>query len=235
MIRLRFAENCAPRYMTALSAGADLVAREGLTIKSGQRGKIPTGVWIEGVNWESIPSGMIPELQVRCRSGLAFKHGLMLTNGVGTVDLDYKDEICVLLYNSGSEDVELKVGDRVAQLVLALTGSFSNIERGSDRLGGFGSTGVGSQTTSQLSCQDVSTAGITLDSPSVAPEYSDRSLVGLLQDVARHSEIIHSFGQKKHLGVLRILLGAFLFAEEFENQNVLTFENRFGSASPFQR
>lgn len=147
MISLRFAENCAPRYMTALSAGADLVAREGATIKAGQRGKIPTGVWIDNVEWSAVQNGLIPELQVRCRSGLAFKHGLMLTNGVGTVDLDYKDEICVLLFNSGSEDVEIRTGDRVAQLVLALTGSFSNIERGTQRVGGFGSTGVSANTT----------------------------------------------------------------------------------------
>jgi dUTP pyrophosphatase len=132
MITLRFDESCKPRYMTALSAGADLVAREGATIKAGQRGKVPTGVWIDSVDWSSVQNGLIPEIQVRCRSGLAFKHGLMLTNGVGTVDL---------------EDVEIKPGDRVAQLVLALTGSFSNIDRGSQRVGGFGSTGV-----SEITC-----------------------------------------------------------------------------------
>jgi dUTP pyrophosphatase len=148
MITLRFDESCKPRYMTALSAGADLVAREGATIKAGQRGKVPTGVWIDSVDWSSVQNGLIPEIQVRCRSGLAFKHGLMLTNGVGTVDLDYKDEICVLLFNSGNEDVEIKAGDRVAQLVLALTGSFSNIDRGTQRVGGFGSTGVSSTSCS---------------------------------------------------------------------------------------
>ena len=131
-----------PSYATAASAAADLRAASELIIPAGERGKVPTGVWIERVEWEKVPDGMIPELQVRARSGLAFKHGIMLTNGVGTVDADYPDEICVLLFNSGKENFMIQKGDRIAQITLNLVARVSGLEAGGMRLGGFGSTGV---------------------------------------------------------------------------------------------
>ncbi len=131
-----------PSYATAASAAADLRAASELVIPAGQRGKVPTGVWIDQVDWKSVPTGMIPELQIRARSGLAFKYGIMLTNGVGTVDADYPDEICVLLFNSGTEPFIIQKGDRVAQITLNLVQRISGLESGGSRTGGFGSTGV---------------------------------------------------------------------------------------------
>jgi dUTP pyrophosphatase len=128
--------------MTAHSAGADLLAREEMVIGAGERGKVATGVWIAEINWDSVPDGFIPELQIRARSGLAFKYGVMLTNGVGTIDADYRDEICVLLFNSGKEAFTIKRGDRIAQMVLNLVPRLSCLETTtSARSGGFGSTG----------------------------------------------------------------------------------------------
>jgi len=130
-----------PSYATAASAAADLRAASELIIQAGQRAKVPTGVWIDRVDWEQVPDGMIPELQIRARSGLAFKHGVMLTNGVGTVDADYPDEICVLLYNSGTEPFVIQKGDRIAQIALSLLHKISDVPAGGPRSGGFGSTG----------------------------------------------------------------------------------------------
>jgi len=131
-----------PSYATAASAAADLRAASDYVIPPGERAKVATGVWIDRVDWEKVPKGMIPELQVRARSGLAFKHGIMLTNGVGTVDADYKDEICVLLYNSGRESFVIQKGDRIGQITLGLVSRINSLPIGGERSGGFGSTGV---------------------------------------------------------------------------------------------
>ncbi len=142
MIKLRV-ENpqMMPSYSTKASAAADLRSSVDLVIPAGTRSRVPTGVWIESVDWNQVPDGMIPELQVRARSGLAFKYGVMLTNGVGTVDADYPDEIGVLLYNSGSENFVIQKGDRIAQITLNLVSRISQLEVGGVREGGFGSTG----------------------------------------------------------------------------------------------
>jgi len=144
MFRLRFRAGFEPAYMTAASAGADLKSTSNLVIPPGTVGRVPTGVFIEAVAWEKVPEGFIPELQIRARSGLAFKKQITLANGVGTVDADFPDEICVLLINLGKEDFVIEPGDRVAQLVANLVprmpdciGALSNT-----RHGGFGSTGI---------------------------------------------------------------------------------------------
>jgi dUTP pyrophosphatase len=143
MIQLRSSSpTLMPSYATAASAAADLRAACELIISPGERAKVPTGVWIDRVDWEQVPPGMIPELQVRARSGLAFKFGIMLTNGVGTVDADYPDEICVLLFNSGKEPFVIQKGDRIAQITLNLVHRISHLEAGGLRTGGFGSTGA---------------------------------------------------------------------------------------------
>ena len=131
-----------PSYATAASAAADLRAASELIIAPGERSKVPTGVWIERVDWTKVPDGQIPELQVRARSGLAFKQGIMLTNGVGTIDADYPDEICVLLYNSGKEPFVIQKGDRIAQVTLNIVARISGLDVGGTRSGGLGSTGV---------------------------------------------------------------------------------------------
>lgn len=132
-----------PSYETTGAAGADVRASLGigekLVIKPGQRLLIPTGLSME------IPVGY--EIQVRPRSGLSFKTGLMVLNSPGTIDSDYRGEVKVIMGNLGTTDEVINHGDRVAQLVLApvvqasyeVAGvALSETVRGA---GGFGSTG----------------------------------------------------------------------------------------------
>ena len=137
--RLAHGEGLAlPAYATSGSAGMDVVSAEDLTIAPGARHAVATGLSI------AIPQGY--EIQVRPRSGLAFKHGITVPNTPGTIDSDYRGELKVLLINHGSEDFAIARGDRVAQLVLApvVQAAWSEVEeldatkRGA---GGFGSTG----------------------------------------------------------------------------------------------
>ncbi len=130
-----------PEYKTAGSAGADLRAyiSAPVILKPMQRTLIPTGLFVE------LPPGT--ELQVRPRSGLALKHGITVLNTPGTVDSDYRGELCVLLINLGTEDFTVENGDRIAQAVITQTGrarfiqkdELSDTERGA---GGYGSTGI---------------------------------------------------------------------------------------------
>lgn len=140
MFELRYQDECKPQYMTEHSAACDLVAREDLLIAAGQVACVPTGVWIERVKWEEVPTGTLPELQIRARSGLARKHSITLANGIGTIDADYRDEIGVLLLNLGKEDFRIARGDRIAQMALNLVYRLPQLEAGGKRLGGFGST-----------------------------------------------------------------------------------------------
>lgn len=142
MILLRSLEGSAPEYQTQASSAADLKSREDLTIAAGAKAKVATGVWIESVDWDSVPSNCIPELQIRARSGLAYKLGITLTNAVGTIDADYREEINVLLWNTGNENFTIKRGDRIAQLVLQLSVRIPNLKIKGERAGGFGSTGI---------------------------------------------------------------------------------------------
>ncbi len=132
-----------PTYETKGAAGADvrasLESRTEITIKPGERVLVPTGLSME------IPEGY--EVQVRPRSGLSFKTGLMVLNSPGTIDSDYRGEVKVILGNLGKNDEIIKHGDRVAQLVIApvvqahyfvFDGNLTDTVRGA---GGFGSTG----------------------------------------------------------------------------------------------
>ena len=131
-----------PEYKSAGAAGADVCAfvQSKLTLKPGERTLVPTGLFFE------IPEGY--EIQVRPRSGLAFKNGVTVLNTPGTIDSDYRGELKVLLANFGNADFEISSGDRIAQIIVApvtrgnfvQASSISETERGS---GGFGSTGVG--------------------------------------------------------------------------------------------
>ena len=141
MIYLRWQPDCDPAYQTHFSAGADLKARISVTLKAGEVKKIPTGVWIDRVEWDQIPEGFIPELQIRARSGLAYRHGLTLANAVGTVDADFPDEIQVLLWNFSKEDYTVMAGERVAQIMINLVPRLPQLSIGGERVGGFGSTG----------------------------------------------------------------------------------------------
>ena len=142
MFKLRFDEDCRPQYMTEHSAACDLIARDAALIPPGEVACVPAGVWIESVEWEKVPEGYIPELQVRARSGLARKFGISLANGIGTIDADYRDEVGVLLANLGKEAFIIQKGDRIAQMALNLVVRIPGVAIGGQRNGGFGSTSV---------------------------------------------------------------------------------------------
>jgi len=130
-----------PEYQTEHAAGMDLHASidEPITLKPGERFAVPTGIAI------AVPEGC--EAQVRCRSGLAAKYGIALTNGIGTIDADYRGEVGVLIINLGQEDFVVEPGMRIAQMVIAKferaqweqADELDTTERGA---GGFGSTGA---------------------------------------------------------------------------------------------
>lgn len=134
-------DNPLPEHQTESSAGADIHAYlpDGdVIISAGEKEIIPTGIYIE------IPVGY--EVQVRPRSGLAFKHGVTVLNSPGTIDADYRGEVKVLLINHGKEAFVVKSGERIAQMVFSKyqrvewesVNQLSDTERGS---GGYGSSG----------------------------------------------------------------------------------------------
>ncbi|TAE88245.1 MAG: dUTP diphosphatase [Bacteroidetes bacterium] len=132
--------NELPAYETAFAAGMDLRANlnSTLVIKPRERALIETGLYME------IEPGY--EVQIRPRSGLAFKQGITVLNAPGTVDADYRGEIKVLLINHGHENVEINHGDRIAQMVLAKHERIEwvNVEKLTETTrgaGGYGSTG----------------------------------------------------------------------------------------------
>ena len=129
-----------PQYATPQSAGVDLRANlnEPVTLEPLQRALIPTGLFI------SLPVGY--EAQVRPRSGLAIKKGITVLNSPGTIDADYRGEICIILVNLSEEPFVINDGERVAQMVIARheqaewieVETLDETERGA---GGFGHTG----------------------------------------------------------------------------------------------
>ena len=127
-----------PSYETLFSAGMDLRANASLVIEPLERVMVPTGLYI------SLPEGY--EAQVRPRSGLAIKKGITVLNSPGTIDADYRGEICVILINLSKQDFEINDGDRIAQMVISRhekaeweeVDILDETERGA---GGFGSTG----------------------------------------------------------------------------------------------
>jgi dUTP pyrophosphatase len=130
-----------PTYMSDGAAGADVTAAiaDAITLAVGARALVPTGLLV------AIPPGY--EIQVRPRSGLAFKHGVTVLNAPGTIDADYRGEIGVLLVNLGAEPFTVRRGDRIAQLVVAaapqavfaVAAALGETARDA---GGFGSTGA---------------------------------------------------------------------------------------------
>ena len=144
MIRLRWDEGCEPVYMTLESTAADLKAREDVIIPAGRIVKVPTGVYIEH-------AAMGLDIQVRLRSSLAMNRGLMLANGIGTIDADYKDEICVLLVNTTASLVKISKFDRIAQLFVGYSYRIPSLNNSNDvRVGGFGSTDQFSEESDRL-------------------------------------------------------------------------------------
>ena len=129
-----------PEYKTEGSSGMDLYAAidKPITLKPLERTLIPTGIKIE------IPIEY--EAQIRARSGLSVKHGITLINAVGTVDADYRGEVCVGVVNISNDEYTINPEDRIAQMVIAkvekakieVTTELADSDRGE---GGFGSTG----------------------------------------------------------------------------------------------
>lgn len=127
-----------PSYATDEAAGMDIRSAEDVTVFPNKRVMIKTGLAV------AIPFGY--ELQCRPRSGLAAKHGITITNSPGTIDSDYRGEICVILHNLGDYHFDVKRGDRIAQLVLAEVPRLPIVEveelsETTRSAGGFGSTG----------------------------------------------------------------------------------------------
>ena len=130
-----------PAYATDLSAGMDLRANisEPIELQPLQRAFVPTGLFM------ALPAGY--EAQVRPRSGLAIKKGITVLNSPGTIDADYRGEVCVILVNLSNEPFLITDGERIAQMVIARheqvewseVSVLDDTERGA---GGFGHTGV---------------------------------------------------------------------------------------------
>ncbi len=130
-----------PQYATPQSAGMDLRANIESTVVLPPLGRalIPTGLYI------ALPDGY--EAQVRPRSGLALKQGITVLNSPGTIDADYRGEVCVIIVNISDVEVKIHDGDRVAQMVIGRYEKAEMIEvetlEDTDRgAGGFGHTGV---------------------------------------------------------------------------------------------
>ena len=127
-----------PAYATPGAAGMDVVAAEDLDLAPGERHAVATGFKL------AIPDGY--EIQVRPRSGLAFKHGVTVPNTPGTIDSDYRGELKILMINHGPDSFPVRRGERIAQLVPAAVtkAGFDEVAEldATDRgAGGFGSTG----------------------------------------------------------------------------------------------
>lgn len=133
--------NFLPVYASSGASGADVKAyiQDTMVIKPGTSALVPTGLRF------AIPAGY--EIQVRPRSGLAFKHQVTVLNAPGTIDADYRGELKVILINHGKEDFVITPGMRIAQIVLASvtqaqfvhTQELGATVRG---CGGFGHTGI---------------------------------------------------------------------------------------------
>ena len=129
-----------PKYMTPYSAGMDIYAAvtSKMILMPGKRVLVPSGLAI------ALPPGV--EAQIRPRSGLAINHGIILLNSPGTIDSDYRGEIKIIMANLGDEPINIKRGDRIAQMVLSkvfqgewlLTDELPPTDRNE---GGFGHTG----------------------------------------------------------------------------------------------
>lgn len=131
-----------PKYETLGAAGMDVRANEPVDLRPGETKLIPTGIFV------AIPVGY--EIQVRPRSGLSLKTKFRVANAPGTVDSDYRGELCIIAENIGNEWIKFDLGERISQIVLSYVpqivwdtvmsrDDLGKTQRGT---GGFGSTGV---------------------------------------------------------------------------------------------
>lgn len=132
-------DNPLPKYATEDAAGMDICANEDMLLENGKISLVGTGLYIE------LPKGY--EAQIRCRSGLALKHGVMLVNGIGTIDADYRGEIRIIMTTVLNTPYQIKKGDRIAQMVIskltqAHLSQVAELDVTQRNEGGFGSSGV---------------------------------------------------------------------------------------------
>jgi dUTP pyrophosphatase len=133
-----------PKYENEGDVGLDLCSTEKYLLKPGERCLVSTGIQTE------FPVGY--EMQIRARSGLAYKKGISVVNGPGTIDAGYRGEIGVVIINHGDEDFEINPGDKIAQAVLnkveiadvEVVGELNDSERGENNFGSSGMRGDGS-------------------------------------------------------------------------------------------
>ena len=128
-----------PEYAHPTDSGMDLFSDRQMIIPAGGRALVPTGVAV------ALPPNT--EGQVRSKSGLALKSGIMVLNSPGTIDTNYRGEIGVILFNTSDQDYEVAMGQKIAQLVVCPFYTCATIEvddlDSTDRgNGGFGSTGL---------------------------------------------------------------------------------------------
>ena len=131
--------NKLPEYGTLFSAGMDIRSNENVILRAGTRLVVKSGLFIQ------LPDGY--EAQIRPRSGLALKHGITVLNSPGTIDVDYTGEVGIILINTSLVDFEIKIGDRIAQMVInpIVQGQWlevAKLDETERNSGGFGHTGV---------------------------------------------------------------------------------------------
>jgi dUTP pyrophosphatase len=133
-------KHALPEYATPLSAGMDLRANidEPIVLKPLERKLVPTGLFLE------LPAGY--EAQIRPRSGLAIKKGITVLNSPGTIDADYRGEVCIILVNLSADEFVINDGERICQMIIAKHAQAEWVEVAelgeTDRgAGGFGHTG----------------------------------------------------------------------------------------------
>lgn len=128
-----------PSYANPTDAGCDVYAVEHTTINPGETKIIPTGLKV------AVPAGWM--LSVRPRSGMSAKTNIRVANAPGTIDAGYRNEVGIILHNTGTTAYEINIGDRIAQFVIEVSpmikfvsvDDINSIE--GNRGGGFGSTG----------------------------------------------------------------------------------------------
>ena len=144
-IEIRRKDGCddvpLPRYMSQHAAGMDVCAacKADVTIAPGDVKLVPCGFYM------AVPVGY--EAQMRPRSGLALKHGIVLPNSPGTIDADYRGEVCVILGNVGRDEFVVQRGMRIAQMVIAPVtvaevAEVDELDATGRGEGGFGHTGI---------------------------------------------------------------------------------------------
>lgn len=134
---IKYQGETAPKYHSKGASGFDITSSETLWLHPKKTVVVPTGLRVE------LPEGL--ELQIRARSGFSKRHDVIIKNGIGTIDSDYRGEIGIIFFNIGKKSVLIKKGDRIAQGILCSVkrgefelGELTSTERGEK---GFGSTG----------------------------------------------------------------------------------------------